>query len=165
MGGIEGLSAEITKGAGGGGQEWRGGIGIINVDERMVSLLSDLQKVIETEGLSFGDRQRVSATEGVAVVFDQPEVVFFAEGNHRAKIEGIAEGVRHHDGFGFPGRIGGFELIHPDIPRRGVVVDEDGHGTDLQDRSDGRGKSSGAGDDFIAGLDAFVIRKLVGGER
>ena len=88
--------------------------------------------------------------------------MFFAEGEHRAEIERIAQRVGQHDGFCFPRRESGFQLIHAGVSGRRIVVDEHGDTPVLDDGSDGGGKSGGAGDDLVSGPDALVIRKLVG---
>jgi hypothetical protein len=40
------------------------------------------------------------AAEGVAAVFDEPQVVLFAEGGDGVEIEDVAQGVGDHDGLG-----------------------------------------------------------------
>ncbi len=96
----------------------------------------------------------VSAAEGIAVVFDEPEVVFFAKLGDGSKVEGVSQSVGEDDGLGFPGDEGVLELIDSSVEGDGIVVDEDGDKAVLDDGSDGRREASGDGDDFIADVDA-----------
>ena len=124
----------------------------------------DFEEVVEGEFARQLHRHGVGAPEGVAVVFDEPEIVLTAELEDVGDREGIAQGVGDHDGLGFAGRIGGFQLLAADVSCGRVVIDKDGDGSGLDDRRNGGRKPCGDRDNFIAGLDAFVRRQLVGGE-
>jgi hypothetical protein len=103
-----------------------------DADDRVFSFLGDFDEVVEAEFFGEVEGEAVGAAEGVAVVLNEPEVVFFAEGKGGGEVEGIAEGVSHHDGFGLAGRVCGFELGAVGIARDGVGIDENGHGPDLR---------------------------------
>ena len=119
------------------------------------------KKMVEAEFAGAFDGHRVGAAEGVAVVFDQPEVEFFAEGENSTEIERVAEGVGHHDGFGFSEGEGGFELRAVGISCLGVGIYENRDCTDLDDGGYGGRKPCGDGNDFIAWADALVFREFV----
>ena len=94
-------------------------------------------------------------SEGVAAVFDEPEVVFFAEGGDGFGVEGVAEGVGNHDGTGLLAA-GLFEFGDVDFEGGEGNVDEDWDEAVLQDGVNGGGESGGYGDDFHAGLELAV---------
>ena len=52
---------------------------------------------------------RVARTEGVAVVLDEPEPVLVTESLDGGEVEGIAQGMRHHDSLGPAGVEGGLK--------------------------------------------------------
>ena len=58
----------------------------------------------------------------------------------------------------------GFELVGAAIQRGRIVVNEHRHEAVLQDRRDGGGKTGGAGDDFVAGLQ-LAVAELGAGQR
>ncbi len=91
--------------------------------------------------------------------------MLLAELEDGGEFEGVAEGVRHHDGLGFPRGIGGIEEGAIGVAGEGFGVDENGDGTALDDGGDGGREAGGDGDDLVAGADALVIGKLVSGER
>ena len=105
----------------------------------------------------------VAAAEGVAVVFDQPEVVLVAEVAQRAQLEGDAHGVGHHDGLGL-GADGGFDGLQGRDIGAELDIDEDGYGAELDGRVHGGRETGSDGDDFITFLDAPVA-ELGAGER
>ena len=69
-----------------------------------------------------------------------------------------------HDGLGFSRRVGSLQLFSANVSSGRVVIDKYGDGSRLDDRRNGGRKPCGDGDHFVAGLDAFVRRQLVGGE-
>ena len=79
--------------------------------------------------------------------------------------EGITQGVSYHDGLRFARRVCGLQLLCADVSSGRVVIDKHGNGSGLDNRRNGGRKPCGDGDHFVAGLDAFVRRQLVGGER
>ena len=123
-----------------------------------------LDQVIQTERLGFLHRHRIGAAERIAVVLDQPKIVFVAKLQHGAHVEGIAQRVSHHHRFSFAGLIRRLERLNPCVSCLRIVVDEYRDHTVLQNRSDGRGKAGGGGDDLVAGSQAFVLLQLVGRE-
>ena len=76
----------------------------------MVAPLGDLEEVVEAELAGALDGERVGAPEGIAVVFNQPEVVLLAKFQDGGEVERIAERVGHHDRLGLARREGGFKL-------------------------------------------------------
>ena len=121
-------------------------------------------EVLEAEGLGLEKRQGVGAAEGVTVVLDQPEVVFLAEDEDGGEIEGIAQGVGHHDGLGFARDKSLLKMGQVSIAREGIGVQKNRDGPVLDNGGNGSGKTSGDGDDFIARADTLVRGELVGGE-
>ena len=105
-------------------------------------------------------------TERVAVVLHKPEVVEFAELFDLDDIEGVAEGVGDHHGFGFF-RIRGFQLSNVDIVLRNGNVDEHRNRAELDDWRDGCRESRGNGDDFVSAADSAFTEFVCGecGER
>ena len=159
VGRVEGLGGDVAEGAG------RGREGaVFDADDGVVSLFSDLDEVLEADGLGLFKRESVSAAEGVAIVLDEPEVVFLAELEDDGEFEGVPKSVCHHDGLGFAGGEGGLQQGAIGISREGLSIDEDGNRSALDDGGDGGGKASGDGDDLVPLADTLVIGELMGGE-
>ena len=96
---------------------------------------------------------RVARAEGVAVVLDEPEPMLVAEGLDGGEVEGIAQGVRHHDGLGPAGVEGSLKTRDVYVVLGDGDINEDRHGTKLDDGRDGGGKARGNGDDLVATTD------------
>ena len=99
----------------------------------------------------------VFRAEGVAVVLNEPQTVFVAEAAHGGKVEGVAQRVGYHDGFGAR-REGGFETADVDVVLRYGDIDEHGHGTVRNHGSDGGGETAGHGDDLVAATHLAVAQ-------
>jgi glucose-1-phosphate cytidylyltransferase len=95
------------------------------------------------------------AAEGVATVFNQPQIVGAAEGGDGVEVEDVAEGVGDHDRLD-PGGVGGFEEGDVDFVAGEGDLDEDRDEAVLNDGIDGGGEAGGYGDDLVAGLELAV---------
>jgi len=135
MGGVEGKGGEVAEGS---GQFSRG-----------------------RRARGRGD---IFAAEGVAIVLDEPEVVFFHKIHDGIEMEGNPHRVSHHDGlclrtdscgksFGDGGIVA---EVHIDKYRNQLV---------LENGIQRRGETAGGGNDFIAGLQAAIheLRRSQGG--
>lgn len=160
---IEGLGGDVAPNACRRGKEFSV-FEFFKTDERMGAGFSDFEEVVESKFARQLDGHGIGAAEGIAVVFDEPEIVLTAELENRGDRKGIAQGVGDHDSLGFAGRIRGLQLLGADISRGRVVIYKDSYGAGLDDRRNGGRKPCGDGDHFIAGLDALVRRQLVGSE-
>lgn len=105
----------------------------------------------------------VSTAQRITAVFYQPQVVFFAQGRDDIQIEGVAQRVRQHDGFGL-GANGRFDLAGVDVVGKAVHIHKHRYGAKLEDGVDGGGETGRHADDFIARLDRPVAQ-LGGRER
>jgi hypothetical protein len=99
----------------------------------------------------------VGATQCVAAVFYQPQVVFLAQRGHHVQVEGVAQRVRQHDGLGL-GADGGLDLVGVNVVREAVHINKHWYCTELQDGVDGGGESRGHANDFIPLLDCAVAQ-------
>src|SRR5438067_13410442 len=72
--------------------------------------------------------------------------------------------MRHHNSLGFSRHERFFQKVEARVEGKRVGVEKDRDGVVLDDGCDGGWKSSGAGDDFVAGTDA-AIAELVASER
>jgi hypothetical protein len=106
----------------------------------------------------------IGASEGVAVVLDEPQAMAGAEIAARLQIEGIAEGMGEHDRLGLAGRECLLQLLDARITRDRIVVDEDRDRSILHDRSYG-GRESGRGCDHLVARSDPAILELRGAER
>ena len=111
-----------------------------------------------------GEFPVVAAAQRVAVVLDEPEMVFSAKVHCGGEVKRIAQRVRHHHGLGLAGHERGFELVGAAVERGRVVVNEHRHAALLQNRRDGRRKTGGAGDDFVPGAQ-LAVAELGAGQR
>ena len=146
--------------------EGRGSRGInLKADEQVGAGFGDFEKVVEGEFARQLDGHGVGAAEGIAVVFDEPEIVLTAKLENGSDRKGIPQGMGDHDGLGFAWRIGGLQLLGADISCGRVVIDKDGDGSGLDDRRNRGWEACRDRNHFIAGLNALVRRQLVGGER
>ena len=152
MGRVEALGADVTPGTS-------------PADHPIRPFIEARAVLAEAQALSQLPWHRVAATEGVAVVLHQPEVVLLAEGQGGRQIEGIAQGVGHHHGLGFAGAVGRFQLVAAGIARDRIGIDEHRHRTHLDDRRHGGGEARRHRDHLITGLDPAGLRQLGGGER
>ena len=99
----------------------------------------------------------VRCTQSVAVVFDQPEIVFAAECGNDIQIEGIAQGVGQKNR---PGPIaqGSIELRCIHVIGRDNDIHENGNQPVLQNGVDRCGKTHRQGNDLIAGFQAAIFQ-------
>ena len=130
----------------------------LKADEGVGAGFGDFEQVIESEFARQLDGHGVGAAKGVAVVFNEPEIVLTAELENRGDREGISQGVGDHDGLGFSRRIRSLQLLGADVSSGRIVIDKDGDGSGLNDRRNGGRKPCSDGNHFISGLDAFVRR-------
>ena len=86
---IEGLGGDVAPDA-----SWRGEkfsvFEFLKADEWVGAGFSDFKEVVESKFARQLDGHGVDATEGVAVVFNKPEIVLAAEVEDRSDREGIA---------------------------------------------------------------------------
>ena len=73
----------------------------LKADERVGAGFGDFEKVVEGEFARQLNGHGVGAAEGIAVVFDEPEIVLTAELEDGGDGEGIPQGMGDHDGLGF----------------------------------------------------------------
>ena len=136
VGWIEALGAEIAPGAG--------------IARHPIGSFIEAGTVV-AKAQRFGHRSghRIAAAEGIAVVFDQPEVVLTAKGEHRAQVKRITQGMGHHHGLGLAALVGRLQLVHPQVARPWIGVHEHRHAAVLQDRRHRGGEAGRAGDHLI----------------
>ena len=152
MGRVEALGADVAPGAS-------------PADHPIRPFVEARAVLAKAQALGQLPRHRITATEGVAVVFHQPEVVFLAEGQGGSQIEGVAQGVGHHHGLGFAGAIGRLQLIAAGIAGDRIGINEHRHRTHLHNRRHGGGEARRHRDHLVARLDSAGLRQLGGGER
>ncbi len=99
----------------------------------------------------------VAGAEGIAAILDQPEIVLLGDAHDLGEIEGIAEGVRNHDGARL-GSDGGFDLVGLNVVGGNIDIDEDGNESVLHRRIDGGRKTGGDGNDLIAGAQRLLLK-------
>ena len=99
----------------------------------------------------------VGSAQRIAAVFNQPQVVLFAERGDHVEVERVAQRMGQHDGFGF-GRNGSFYLAGVDIVGEPVHINKNRHRAKLNDRVDGGWKACRHANDFIAALDGPVAQ-------
>lgn len=99
----------------------------------------------------------VGGTERVATVFDQPQIMLFAQCYDHVQVVRIAQGVGQHDGFCLAAD-SGFDLAGINVVGAQFDIDEYRHSAKLQDRVDGGGETCGDANDFIARLDRTVAQ-------
>ena len=86
---VEGLGGDVAPNACRRGKEFSV-FEFFKADERMGAGFSDFKEVVESKFARQLDGHGVGATEGVAVVFNKPEIVLAAEVEDRSDREGIA---------------------------------------------------------------------------
>ena len=91
----------------------------------------------------------IGRTKSIAAVLNQPEVMFGSESRNRIEVERIPQRVRKNNCLR-PRRNRRLQLRNIDVICRKLHIHEDRHKPVLENRIDGRGKSSGHGDNFIA---------------
>ena len=102
--------------------------------------------------------QGVAASQGVAVVLHQPQVVFVAKCLHRSQIVGIAQGVSDHHGLGFLGA-GRLQHGHVDVVLGNGHVHEHRYRAVLDHGVDRGGEATGHGDDLVPPLHPALSQK------
>ena len=137
VGWIEALGAEIAPGAG--------------VARHPIGSFIEAGTVV-AKAQRFGHRSghRIAAAEGIAVVFDQPEIMAAAKAQHRAQVKGVAEGMGHHHGLGLTGLVGRLQLVHPQVGCGWIGVYEHRRAAVLEDWRHGGGEARSTGDHLIA---------------
>src|SRR5277367_6276003 len=105
----------------------------------------------------------VRGAEGVAAVFDQPQVVLPREGSDGIQIKHVPQGMGDDDRPGFFAARS-FELIDVDFIGGQRDIHEDGHETVLKDGIYRGGKAGGDGDDLVARLE-LAFAQFGGSER
>ena len=143
---VEGLGGEIAEGSG-------------EIRDRLTPVGEGFAK---SDAVLVLRRRRVSRTQCIAIVFNEPQVVRTAESRDALKVEGIAKSVRHHHGFCLSRNECGVELIESCVESDWIGVEKNGNGTVLHNRGDGGWKSGGAGDDFVARPDAAIAELVTG---
>ena len=127
----------------------------------------DVVRGIERHGAEMTERAgqpaAIPGAQRVAIVFDDPQVVFLRQVRHDVQIERHAERMRHHDR-ARPRSDRVAQLIGIRRVVAQVDVDEDRHEVVLQDRREGRRESGRDGDDLVARFEP-PIAKLRRGER
>ena len=128
----------------------------------------DVMRGVEGHGGQMTERAgqplAVPRPQRVAVVLDDPQVVFLREVGHDVQVERHTERVRHHDRAG-PGPDCLPQLIGVGRVVAQVHIDEDRHQVVLQDRCDRRGERRRHGHDFIARLEPPIAERRRGQRR
>jgi len=128
----------------------------------------DVMGGVEGEGgevaESAGKFISVGGAQGVAVIFDEPEIVLIDEIHDSGEAERDAHRVGHHDRFCF-----GSDGVSQPFGDSGIVAEvhihKDGNQPILEDGVERRGKAAGRCDDLITGLEAAILelRRSQGG--
>ena len=94
----------------------------------------------------------VGGAQCIAAIFDQPQIVLFAQCDDDFQVERVAQGVGQHDGLGLVGD-GRFDFRGIDIVGAQFDVDKHRYRAIAEDRIDGGREAGGNANDFIARLD------------
>ena len=130
----------------------------------MGSGFSDFDQMIESQLFCPLDRHRIGAPERIAVILNEPDVIFAAKLKNTGDVERISQCMGDHHGLGLSLPECGLQLVCADVASDGIVINEDGDRSILKNRGNGRGESCSHRDHFVPGHDPFVRRKLVRGE-
>jgi len=98
----------------------------------------------------------IGGAEGVAVVFDEPEIVLIDQIHDGVEVEWDAHRVGHHDRLCFRADGGGQPFGDGSIVTQ-VHIHKDGNQLVLEDGVERRGEAAGRGDNLIAGLEAAIL--------
>ena len=152
MGRVKALGADIAPGAG-------------VADHTIRPFIQAGAVIAEAKALRQLPGHRVTAAQGVAVVFHQPQVVFLTEGQGGRQIKGIAQRMGHHHGLGFARAVGRLQLIAAGIACNRIGIDEHRNRSHLHDRRHRGGEARRHCDHLIARPDPPRHRQLGRGER
>jgi len=72
----------------------------------------------------------ISCAQSIATIFDQPQAMLMTQRGHDFEIEGVAQGMREHDGLGL-GRDGGLDPLRIDVIGGDMDIHEYRHSTEL----------------------------------
>ncbi len=97
------LGGDVAESTGVGGELTVADVGVGLRPLAFGVFFGEFEEMVESQALGLEDGKSVSAAEGVAVVLNEPEVVFLAESEDGGEVKGVTKGVGHHHGFGFTG--------------------------------------------------------------
>ena len=138
------------------------------VDEDRAALAhGDVVGGVETDGGEVAEGTGLLAVVGgshaVAIILNHPKIVLLGHAHHFSEIEGVAQTVGQHNGFGLLGN-GLFELGAVDVIGWDVGIEHHRHAAVLDHGVDGGREAGGHRDDLVAGLD-LPLAELGRGQR